>query len=51
MAEAVGTGLTNAQAAQRLFVSPYNVHYHLPQIFLKLGISSRVHLAAFLTQR
>jgi DNA-binding CsgD family transcriptional regulator len=51
VAEAVGTGLTNAQAAQRLFVSPYNVHYHLPQIFLKLGISSRVQLAAFLRQR
>jgi ketoreductase RED2 len=51
VAEAVGTGLTNAQAAQRLFVSPYTVDYHLRQIFLKLGISSRVQLAALLTQR
>jgi DNA-binding NarL/FixJ family response regulator len=51
VAEAVGTGLTNAQAAQRLFVSPYTVDYHLRQIFLKLGISSRVQLAAFLRQR
>jgi ketoreductase RED2 len=49
VAEAVGTGLTNAQAAQRLFVSPYTVDYHLRQIFLKLGINSRVQLAAFLT--
>ena len=48
VAEAVGTGLTNAQAARRLFVSPYTVDYHLRQIFLKLGISSRVQLAAFL---
>ena len=48
--EAVGAGLTNAQAARRLFVSPYTVDYHLRQIFLKLGISSRVQLAAFLTQ-
>ena len=51
VAEAVGTGLTNAQAARRLFVSPYTVDYHLRQIFLKLGISSRVQLAAFLRQR
>jgi NAD(P)-dependent dehydrogenase (short-subunit alcohol dehydrogenase family) len=51
VAEAVGTGLTNAQTAQRLFVSPYTVDYHLRQIFLKLGISSRVQLAAFMTQR
>jgi ketoreductase RED2 len=51
VAEAVGTGLTNAQAAQRLFVSPYTVDYHLRKIFLKLGISSRVQLAAFLAKR
>lgn len=51
VAEAVGAGLTNAQAARRLIVSPYTVDYHLRQIFLKLGISSRVQLAAFLTQR
>jgi DNA-binding CsgD family transcriptional regulator len=50
VAEAVGAGLTNAQAARRLFLSPYTVDYHLRQIFLKLGISSRVQLAAFLTQ-
>ncbi len=47
VAEAVGAGLTNTQAAQRLFVSPYTVDYHLRQIFLKLGISSRVQLAVF----
>lgn len=51
VAEAVGAGLTNAQAARRLFVSPHTVDYHLRQIFLKLGISSRVQLAAFLRQR
>ncbi len=50
VAEAVGAGLTNAQAARRLFVSPHTVDYHLRQIFLKLGISSRVQLATFLTQ-
>ena len=51
VAEVVGMGLTNAQAARRLFVSPYTVDYHLRQIFLKLGISSRAQLAAFLRQR
>jgi ketoreductase RED2 len=50
VAEAVATGLTNAEVARRLFVSPYTVDYHLRQIFLKLGISSRVQLAAFLGQ-
>jgi DNA-binding CsgD family transcriptional regulator len=49
VAQAVGAGLTNAQAARRLFVSPYTVDYHLRQIYLKLGINSRVQLAACLT--
>ena len=51
VAEAVGSGLTNAQAARRLYVSPYTVDYHLRQIFQKLGISSRVQLAVVLMQR
>jgi ketoreductase RED2 len=50
VAQAVGAGLTNAQAARRLFVSPHTVDYHLRQIYLKLGISSRVQLATYLTQ-
>jgi DNA-binding CsgD family transcriptional regulator len=32
-------------------VSPHTVDYHLRQIFLKLGINSRIQLAAFLRQR
>jgi DNA-binding CsgD family transcriptional regulator len=51
VAEAVAAGLTNAEAAQRLFVSPFTVDYHLRQIFLKLGIRSRVQLVASLRQR
>lgn len=50
VAEAVGAGLTNADAARRLFVSPYTVDYHLRQIFHKLGISSRVQLASLLAK-
>ena len=50
VAHAVGAGLTNAQAARRLFVSPHTVDYHLRQIFLKLGITSRVQLATYLTR-
>ena len=43
-----GDGPDQRPAARRLFVSPYTVDYHLRQIFLKLGISSRVQLAALL---
>ena len=50
VAEAVRQGLTNAEAAQHLFVSPYTVDYHLRNIFLKLGISSRAQLGALGSQ-
>jgi ATP/maltotriose-dependent transcriptional regulator MalT len=39
-------GLTNPQIAERLFVSKYTVMTHLSHVFAKLGISSRVELAA-----
>jgi DNA-binding CsgD family transcriptional regulator len=39
-------GLTNPQIAERLFVSKYTVMTHLSHVFGKLGISSRVELAA-----
>ncbi len=37
----VAAGLTNAQVAQRLFLSPRTVHRHLNSIYHKLGVSSR----------
>jgi DNA-binding CsgD family transcriptional regulator len=37
----VAAGLTNAQVAQRLFLSPRTVNAHLTSIYGKLGVSSR----------
>ncbi len=41
----VTEGLTNREAADRLFVSPHTVNGHLRHVFTKLGINSRVELA------
>lgn len=38
-------GLTNAQVADRLFISKHTVRSHLLHVFTKLGIASRVELA------
>jgi DNA-binding CsgD family transcriptional regulator len=45
VAELVAEGLTNREAADRLYVSPHTVNSHLRHVFAKLGISSRVELA------
>jgi DNA-binding NarL/FixJ family response regulator len=37
----VAEGLTNAQVAERLFVSPRTVNAHLNSIYHKLGVGSR----------
>jgi len=44
VARVVAEGLTNAQAGERLFLSPHTVSFHLRQAFRKLGITSRVEL-------
>jgi DNA-binding CsgD family transcriptional regulator len=41
----VAEGLTNRQVAERMFLSPHTVDFHLRQIFRKLDVSSRVELA------
>jgi DNA-binding CsgD family transcriptional regulator len=44
-------GLTNPEIGARLFVSRRTVQTHLSHVFTKLGISSRVELAAAATAR
>jgi DNA-binding CsgD family transcriptional regulator len=51
VAELAGQAMTNVQIAHRVGRSPHTVNYHLRQIFQKLGIASRVELAALLEQR
>ena len=46
VAELVGQGLSNKQTGRRLFMSLHTIDYHLRRIFRKLGITSRVELAA-----
>ena len=41
----IAHGLTNRQAAERLFISPHTVSTHVRHVFSKLGINSRVELA------
>ncbi|MFG1610665.1 LuxR C-terminal-related transcriptional regulator [Actinoplanes sp. NPDC049265] len=46
VAKLVAEGYTNVQAAGQLFLSRHTVAFHLRKIFRKLGVTSRVQLAA-----
>lgn len=46
VASLVRQGLSNRDAAARLFVSPRTVDFHLRNVFTKLGVSSRAELTA-----
>lgn len=46
VSELAAQGLTNPEIGRRLFVSPRTVESHLSHVYAKLGISSRVELAA-----
>jgi DNA-binding CsgD family transcriptional regulator len=50
VAAIVAEGVTNREAAARLFLSPHTIDFHLRQIFRKLGISSRVTLTRLVVQ-
>jgi DNA-binding NarL/FixJ family response regulator len=43
----VAKGMTNAQVAQRLYLSPRTVNAHLNSIYHKLGVSSRSAATCF----
>jgi DNA-binding NarL/FixJ family response regulator len=43
----VASGLTNAQVARELFISPNTVNRHLNSIYRKLGVTSRAAATRF----
>jgi predicted ATPase/DNA-binding CsgD family transcriptional regulator len=43
----VAAGLTSAEVAQKLFISPRTVNWHLGSIYRKLGLSSRAEATRF----
>jgi DNA-binding CsgD family transcriptional regulator len=45
VARVVATGVSTREAAERLFLSPKTVEFHLSKVFRKLGVSSRAQLA------
>lgn len=51
VAEQVSQGLTNREAAARLYVSPSTIDFHLRQLFRKLDVRSRVELTRAVLQQ
>jgi DNA-binding CsgD family transcriptional regulator len=47
VARFVARGLPTREVAAQLFLSPRTVDFHLRNLFIKLGISSRTELTQF----
>ena len=47
MLKLVAAGMTSAQVAEELFVSPRTVEAHLTSIYHKLGVNSRAAATRF----
>jgi DNA-binding CsgD family transcriptional regulator len=45
VADLVSAALTNAQIAERMYLSRHIIDFHLRQIYRKLNIGSRIELA------
>jgi DNA-binding NarL/FixJ family response regulator len=43
----LGEGLTNAQIAERLVISPKTAEHHVARVFRKLGVRTRAEAAAY----
>jgi DNA-binding CsgD family transcriptional regulator len=50
VAQFVAEGLTNREAAERLFLSRHTIDFHLRSIFRKVGATSRVQLTRLVVQ-
>ncbi len=48
VAHLIGRGMTNAEIAAELFITPKAVEYHLGNIYAKLGLKGRQQLRRFL---
>ena len=48
MALLLAAGLTNAELARRLYISPKTAAVHVSSILRKLGVTSRTEVAAHL---
>ena len=51
ISDLVAQGLTNQEAASRLFVSRHTVDFHLRSIYRKMNVRSRVQLALLFNDR